>query len=93
MHKCPTCDGSGQMKFSLFENSKAPVPRVMTCIDCNGRGQITEEKLAHLQYIKTIWCSCDPHPDLNITFHPDGNEVCAKHCYTCNKCGKIVQIG
>ena len=39
------------------------------------------------------WCSCDV-PSTDWTFWDNGTHPrCSKHCYTCQKCNKLLQVG
>jgi hypothetical protein len=94
MPKCHCDNGKKTISVtSISAEGRKESSCVIDCIDCKGTGEISKERLEFIEYMKTLWCECDPHPNTNVTYHPHGNEVCAKHCYTCNHCGKIVQIG
>lgn len=90
--KCTVCKGKSKITLKVHSNeSTTSESYEIDCFDCKGSGSITEEQAAFIEHRKNIWCKCEGNH--GVTFHPDGNDVCAKHCYTCNRCGKIVQIG
>jgi hypothetical protein len=47
------------------------------------------EQKAH----EAFWCFCG-NPSGNHTYHDDNERrICRKHHWTCDDCGKVVQVG
>lgn len=70
----------------------AQPPVVMDCFTCSGKGHLSLEEKLYLEQEKQMWCRCEK--DHGSTYVDDGvSEVCSKHHWTCNHCGKIQQIG
>ena len=102
--KCPKCKGKGEYLFEYSETSPEGTVKKSQksfCHTCNGEGWITEqkgcelaqEKLRLRREIALYWCNCG-NPSEEVTFYDDGQHPhCEKHCYTCNDCGKLVQVG
>jgi len=95
---CPSCHGKGttQISFEVWGSKKPAEISDIPCTDCHGAKEVTHERAKEIirftELYKSIWCKCG-NPSKQTKFHPKGNAVCAKHCYTCADCGKITQIG
>lgn len=89
---CPTCEGKGKQTITarmLTEKGWHDEPPVdITCITCNGNGEITQEQADELQAMKDAWCSCG-NPSGDVVPYDYG--TC--HGYDCRDCGKIIQTG
>lgn len=98
MTNCPSCKGSGKINitFSTFGSNKPPEVIAIDCSDCNGSGTLSDAQARDLESYKKFeekaWCKCG-NPSGDVKYHPKGMKYCAKHCYTCKDCGKLVQIG
>ena len=94
--KCPTCKGKGKYNMGVTEigvgrRKTRHVP--MTCFLCEGKGTITKAEWARVQAAKALWCDCD-NPSGDTTYYADGTHPnCSKHCWVCNDCRKITQVG
>ena len=88
MVTCTACEGKKKIKVKFHEGSKVSYFE-MECVTCNGTGKISEEqKKAEEEF----WCKCSDGE--NVTYYPDGTHPkCSKHCWACNICGGIVQVG
>ena len=93
---CTACKGEKKISVTahILQNGKmVPQPPVKVgCVTCNGKGHLTLEEKMQVEFEKTMWCRCEKdHP---TTFVDDGeSDICHKHHWTCNHCGKITQIG
>jgi hypothetical protein len=93
---CTACKGTKKITLvgHTLENGKlVPLkPVAVGCVTCDGKGYLTLEEKMDLEYRNTLWCKCEKEHD--TTFVDDGvSDVCHKHHWTCNHCGKITQIG
>lgn len=89
---CPQCKGDKQITVTVSEFGKSGDHSFkMDCITCNGAGKVTAEQARAHKAMADAWCTCDEPGDPD--YHPDGNDICGKHCYTCSNCGKILQVG
>jgi len=95
---CPTCNGTGkvEVKFITLGSKNPPELFKINCSDCDGKGDVSESEVKRIIRFKkaydNAWCKCG-NPSKKSTFHPRGTSTCAKHCYTCDDCKKITQIG
>lgn len=91
---CVVCKGAKTQTLTVSEHGK-PGQQVLTiaCIHCEGKGEVTPRSAQATLNAINSWCTCKE--DHGSTYHPDDdtNPVCRKHHYTCNKCGKITQVG
>ena len=89
---CPACKGEKKIDIVSYENGTKSHFKIK-CITCNGKGTITEEQNKQLNWEKQQWCSCG-NPSQETIFHDDNTrKICSKHHWTCQDCGKIIQIG
>lgn len=95
--ECPLCKGKKTWEcIARVLDSKgwSNAPAVtMPCHVCNETGKIDPVKYAKdAEDNDNFWCSCEQ--DHGVTFFDDGeSEMCTKHCYVCNGCGKVQQVG
>ena len=91
MVKCPTCRGTKKVTSTIetmFDDTPDEVYQV-ECVTCDGTGEVSQELV---DAMNDFWCTCG-HKG-GTTFFDDGeNERCNKHCYACNDCGRLVQVG
>ncbi len=93
---CPACNGTGK-KTITFRNlgSKETSVHEIKCFYCEGEiltPKQAKEVQQSIDYEKQMWCKCG-NPSKQTTFHKDGNKITGKHCWTCNDCKKVRQIG
>ena len=91
--QCVGCTGTGKMKLGTgySENGQLKTKYMdITCIICNGKGEISEEAVKLLERQRNMWCRCGNKSGMT-TFHDDRNGV--KHHWTCDDCGKVTQVG
>lgn len=91
MIQCPSCKKGKQTITVTDYGSKKMTTVEIDCVECKGKGLITSAQAALIEQRENMWCTCTETYD--VTYHEDGNDICGKHCYTCNNCNKIVQIG
>ena len=90
--KCIICNGIGKQSLTVVEGETESTSMI-DCIYCSGTGQLTEQELSDLKAEQDLWCSCG-NPSDEATYWEDGeNPDCDKHCWTCNDCEKIIQVG
>lgn len=95
--KCKSCKGTGKMVITATEITAAgakEMPSVsIDCIRCNGSGEISAARQKQLEAQAALWCKCG-NPSGNSQFFNDGEHPnCSKHCYVCEDCRKITQVG
>ena len=94
--KCPKCNNGKQtVEVTEIKPEGRSVTKVeITCITCNGSGQIEKRKLkAQERAFNAFWCRCG-NPSEEIDFFDDGQHPgCEKHHYRCRDCGKVTQVG
>lgn len=95
MIKCITCHGNGTINMKSTEVSVKGTTTTMldvTCIDCKGSGEITEEKRQEIQelrdWAKTAFCECGAAS--GTKYHSEAGQT--DYC-TCNDCGLLTQVG
>lgn len=86
--KCPHCE-NGIMAYTVESPGKPTEHHTMRCVTCDGAGTI-EKSLADA--MEDFWCRCG-NPSGDVTLHGEGSAICGKHHYTCDDCGRIVQVG
>jgi hypothetical protein len=86
--KCPTCKGEKFISISVVGQELKKAIKI-PCFDCFGTGIVTEVQRDGIERRNDLWCKCGAKS--GSTFHPDAFSI--KHHYTCNDCGKVVQIG
>ena len=70
----------------MFHNDLSEKEEILTNILL----QIFKQK----EYEKTLWCRCQNRKPGDVTYIEDGkSNICYKHHWIHNKCGKITQIG
>jgi len=90
--KCPNCKGSGKVTGTYIEDDKEE-KFPCKCYRCMGKGTITKAENDAYKAMMDAMCSCD-NPSEEATFYDDGQHPnCSKHCWVCNDCGKIKQVG
>lgn len=85
---CPHCKGTGKIAYTSHEFGKVTQGE-LTCVTCNGEKLVTIQKFNEYHAFQNMWCRCKESPGSN--YHPD--EPGSKHHWTCQKCGKVTQIG
>ncbi len=93
--KCPQCtNGKQLLHVSEYKDRRmVEKPHVaITCVFCNGTGELTPEAFADLQAEKEMWCEC-PTPGDSIFYDDGEHPVIKKHHYRCSICHKVTQIG
>ena len=92
MATCKSCNGTGKMSLNVSQAGKT-TPFSITCIYCNGSGSLSDAQQKANEAAKALWCSCG-NPSESTTYYADGTHPsCSKHCYVCDDCGKITQVG
>lgn len=96
MVECPTCKGDGTVFCKSIDYTKNPPTKTgfdLPCHTCDGKCEITEDKLKAIEAMDSIMCSCDS-PSFG-SYPQDGECNCGmhKHHVHCGTCGKISQIG
>lgn len=91
---CPQCKGAGKVTITASEYGKPGETKYkIECPTCKGAKTVTAEVVASHKAFQTAWCQCG-NPSGQMTFHDDGQHpTCSKHCYTCDDCQKLLQIG
>lgn len=89
MPKCPKCT-AGRITVTVNNGVDEPAQLEMDCPYCDGKGEVSDKKLAAIEAVSKIWCLCG-NPSQQCTYHPD--EPGLKHHWTCDDCGKVTQIG
>jgi Fe2+ or Zn2+ uptake regulation protein len=90
--KC-TCQ-DGKVTITVHEGDKPVRSMELTCVICDGAGKITKAKARAVKAEQAMWCQCG-NPGVVTSYHPDGERgaACHKHHWTCDDCGKVVQVG
>jgi len=93
---CPCCNGLKTMTVkasNLIDGKFVELPPIeMTCIMCNGTGEVTTRRLAEHDAAIAMWCKCEG--DNGVDFYKDyEHPEVSKHHYRCKKCKKVVQVG
>lgn len=95
LHKCPTCEGTGEIRYRVEEWSENPsiVEQSSPCFDCRASGYVNTETLKKIKYEENMWCECEEQND-DAYYVPDNeHEFVKKHHWRCSECKKVVQIG
>jgi hypothetical protein len=84
---CPKCHGEGTLLVTVHEFGKPVTNEVrLTCVWCDGAGQITKAKRAEIEAQDAAWCHCDkPEHGGDHYTNPD--------IYCCRNCGGVLQTG
>lgn len=85
---CPQCKGKGKVTCTSHEWGKVETFD-LTCPTCNGAKVITSRQLKEYHAFQNMWCRCKESPGSD--YHDDAPG--SKHHWTCQKCGKVTQIG
>ena len=89
---CPRCKGKGKMDLAVHEGGVAEVVEI-TCITCDGDGEIGKFQHKLYQQEVEMWCNCG-NPSNDGVFVDDGEDpVIGKHHWNCKDCGKVLQVG
>ena len=93
---CPTCNGTKKQtviaKMLTDKGWSDQPPVVMDCFNCKGKGFLTEQEVADKEAQDNLWCKCED--DKGSTYVDDNvSEICDKHHWVCNGCGKVTQVG
>ena len=96
MVECKDCKGTGKVNITVNwiggEDDGKSDSSDITCVDCNGKGELTEAEAKAIKDHEDDWCDCDEEYD--VDFFEDGEHPdCHKHHYRCQNCGGIYQIG
>lgn len=89
MPKCPQCRGKGQITCTVIEAGGKSSSFETACLTCRGEKTVTVEQQRMYRAMQNAWCKCGK--DYGSDYHPDNAGM--KHHYTCQKCGKITQVG
>jgi len=98
MSICPTCKGTGEQSVTAQimqpdGTFKEEPPVQITCVFCDGKGEVTKDKLKFIEHYNSIWCKCG-NPSGETDFYNDNeHDEIKKHHWRCQDCGKVVQIG
>lgn len=96
---CPSCNGKKTQTIiaQLYtKDGLIPQPPVeIKCMNCDGKGVVdAEEQKRKEEANDAFWCKCEDQDGRNTTYFDDGEgELCNKHHWACNNCGKVVQVG
>jgi hypothetical protein len=88
--KCPHCE-NGKTEISVTVYGKGPLSSsksTITCVTCNGSGEITEAQAAKIKAMDDIWCKCK-EPGDPVYYELAGGS----HGYDCATCGGLLQTG
>jgi hypothetical protein len=85
---CPVCI-KGTMIIEVHANGSTS-KMTIGCVHCDGKGNMTPTQKASHDGMLAMWCKCG-NPSNNAIFRDDAPSV--KHHWTCDDCGKVVQIG
>jgi len=89
-YNCLTCE-NGILNVTIFDYSKQTSNiQSIPCIDCEGKGQITESAMSSIQRRNSVWCKCKVSENI---YYVERSEECSKHHWKCNVCNKIFQVG
>jgi len=92
--ECPRCHGETTITLHVLSATSDHIEKthVLTCPTCEGGGRVSSVALAAFLREEQEWCSCGKTE--NARFVPDGaSDVCAKHHWVCDHCGRIAQVG
>jgi len=90
--KCPQCKGTGELSVEFVMKGKHSAFPV-TCITCDGSGQVTKAQEKEYRNALAMWCECG-NPSEGTSYVPDNaSSVCVKHHWVCGDCGRVVQVG
>ena len=91
---CRCCKGSKIQHLTVMIGAPGKPDGTSTmdvpCVWCGGTGEMTPRQLAIYVGGLEIWCRCGNHSG-QVTFHDDTPN--SKHHWTCDDCGKVMQIG
>lgn len=96
--KCPQCKGAKKITCTTTDvgpkGKRTESSFEMRCLTCDGKGMITRAAADSYQRELESWCRCGNKSE-QVTYHDDDprSKVCTKHHWTCDDCGKIVQVG
>ena len=92
--KCGPCDGTGDMKLNVSEHGSTVVKvSSITCVYCDGAGEVSLAQHKQMQAEERMWCKCD-EPSEDADFYDDGEHPeLHKHHYRCKNCKGVLQIG
>jgi len=97
MNACPKCDHGRMVINTKAAGEREFKPMDIDCIHCDGKGKVSDEKLASIKetdrFMSEEMCNCD-NPTFG-SYPTDGQCDCGmwKHHVHCGTCGKISQIG
>lgn len=92
--ECPRCHGETTITLHVLSATSNDIEKthVLTCPTCEGAGRVSSFTLKRFLEEEQEWCSCGKTE--NARFVPDGvSDVCAKHHWVCDHCGRIAQVG
>lgn len=92
-YDCNKCKGSGMQTILINQDRME-----FCCTNCHGKKQFTKTISQKIKSellekdFERVWCHCKQFQ--GTTYFADGKHPrCSKHCYVCNQCKNIVQIG
>lgn len=91
---CPQCKGAKKTICTFIAEDKTESQFETKCYTCDGAGTVTPARAKSYQRELDSWCRCGNKSE-QITYHDDNprSRICTKHHWTCDDCGKIVQVG
>lgn len=85
---CPVCK-DGKLTITVTGEGKTSELEI-NCVHCNGQGTMTWAQRDAYDRMVAMWCRCG-NSSGQVTFHDDAPG--SKHHWTCDDCGKVVQVG
>jgi hypothetical protein len=97
MEICPCCKGGKVQHLTGVEvtvkGTQEMPPVDISCVWCNGTGEVGPEVIREHRFYSTMWCKCG-NPSGKTVFFNDGEHTeISKHHYRCYDCKKVTQIG
>ena len=96
--KCRCGNGKEKIQFTKHGSNKPATVTEITCLDCDGKGEISSKEYFHVIVGKKVWCCCergDGGDDGGDSSYraSDGNKVFGNDTYLCGDCGMVTQFG
>lgn len=92
---CFTCKGNGKITITMvtYDKNISESKTTMDCIDCQGKGQISDKKNYNLLVGNNVWCRCKKEYHEPSYHANDGHEIFGNDTYLCGNCGMVTQFG